>query len=116
MRSAMLVVHTGRADIRELARRVIFRLNEAGFDVRISASEAAELGKHPGEDDDLASVSVVDGPDCMVGTEVALVLGGDGTLLRAAETARRCDVPVLGVNLGHVGFLAETELDALDAT
>ena len=44
------------------------------------------------------------------------MLGGDGTFLRAAEDARPAGIPLLGVNLGHVGFLAETEVDALDAT
>ncbi|HEX5811060.1 MAG TPA: NAD kinase, partial [Pseudonocardia sp.] len=48
------------------------------------------------------------------GAEVALVLGGDGTLLRAAETARPVGVPLLGVNLGHVGFLAEAEQESLN--
>ena len=45
-----------------------------------------------------------------------VVFGGDGTLLRGAELARPTSTPVLGVNLGHVGFLAEAERDALDAT
>ena len=44
------------------------------------------------------------------------MLGGDGTILRGAEFARSVDVPLLGVNLGHVGFLAEAERDDLDAT
>ena len=42
------------------------------------------------------------------------MLGGDGTLLRAAETARPVGVPLLGVNLGHVGFLAEAEQESLN--
>jgi NAD+ kinase len=41
--------------------------------------------------------------------EVAVVLGGDGTMLRAAEVAHARDIPLLGVNLGHVGFLSEVE-------
>ena len=44
-----------------------------------------------------------------------LVVGGDGTLLRAAELARPAGVPLLGVNLGHVGFLAEAEPEDLPA-
>jgi len=45
--------------------------------------------------------------------EVAIVLGGDGTMLRAAEVARVQQIPLLGVNLGHVGFLAEVEKPSL---
>jgi NAD+ kinase len=47
--------------------------------------------------------------------EIAIVLGGDGTILRAAEVIREYDIPLLGVNLGHVGFLAEVEKPSLDA-
>ena len=46
--------------------------------------------------------------------ELVLSLGGDGTFLRAAEIARQADLPVLGINLGHVGFLAEWEADSLE--
>src|SRR6185369_16427534 len=57
---------------------------------------------------------LVDGrPGCAEGAEAVLVLGGDGTLLRAAEMARPAGVPLLGVNLGHVGFLAEAEPEDL---
>ncbi|MEE6282958.1 NAD kinase [Georgenia sunbinii] len=45
--------------------------------------------------------------------ELVLVLGGDGTLLRAAELVRGLDIPLIGVNLGHVGFLAEADPDGL---
>ena len=45
---------------------------------------------------------------------MVLVLGGDGTFLRAAELARNVEIPVLGVNLGRIGFLAEAEADAID--
>ncbi|MDO4240992.1 MAG: NAD kinase [Microbacteriaceae bacterium] len=41
--------------------------------------------------------------------ELAIVLGGDGTILRAAELVRETACPIIGVNLGHVGFLAEME-------
>lgn len=48
------------------------------------------------------------------GIEVAIVLGGDGTILRAAELVRGTTIPLVGVNLGHVGFLAESERADLD--
>jgi NAD+ kinase len=47
--------------------------------------------------------------DSLPQVEVAIVLGGDGTMLRAAEATREQQIPLLGVNLGHVGFLAEVE-------
>ena len=50
------------------------------------------------------------------GVELVLVLGGDGSLLRGADLARSADAPLLGVNLGHIGFLAEAESEALDDT
>ena len=46
--------------------------------------------------------------------EAVLVLGGDGTILRAAELARGTGAPLIGVNFGHVGFLAETEREQVD--
>ena len=47
---------------------------------------------------------------------MVLVIGGDGTLLRAAELARPAGAPLFGVNLGHVGFLAEAEPEATSPT
>jgi NAD+ kinase len=59
------------------------------------------------------AVRVVDPAEAAEGCEVVLALGGDGTFLRAAELARPAGVPMLGVNLGHVGFLAVAEPQAL---
>ncbi|HET6260581.1 MAG TPA: NAD kinase, partial [Pseudonocardia sp.] len=85
----------------------------SGVRLRVIGDEWAEV-----ENGDLpASLEprVVEGrPGCAEGAEVVLVLGGDGTLLRAAETARPVGVPLLGVNLGRVGFLAEAEEESLD--
>jgi NAD+ kinase len=52
--------------------------------------------------------------DVMPEVEIAIVLGGDGTMLRAAEAVRGTQIPLLGVNLGRVGFLAEVEKPSLD--
>ncbi len=107
-RSALIIAHTGRARIVDQARMAGLRLLDAGFDVRMEEQEAIDAGL-------LERVSVVTGSECAVGAEIVVVLGGDGTFLRAAEVARPAGVPLLGVNLGHVGFLAEAEPEDLDA-
>jgi NAD+ kinase len=108
-RDALLVTHTGRWDMVDRAREVGELLLSAGFQVRMLDEEAADLG--------VTDVKTVP-PDesAAAGCEVVLVLGGDGTFLRAAELARPVRAALLGVNLGRVGFLTETEPDALPHT
>ena len=105
-RTILLVVHTGRPDAVQAARFVASRMAGAGVTVRVLAPEAAELRCQ-------GTIDVPLTPDAAAGTEMVLVIGGDGTLLRAAEIARPAGTPLLGVNLGHVGFLAETEPEVL---
>jgi NAD+ kinase len=105
-RTALLVTHTGRRDSTQHARTVAADLIDAGFAVRVMADEAEEL--------DLPGLVPVKGPDAADGAELVFALGGDGTLLRAAELARPSQVPLLGINLGKVGFLAEAEIGDLD--
>ncbi|QSB12586.1 NAD kinase [Natronosporangium hydrolyticum] len=100
-RTALLVTHTGRVRSTAHARTVAGDLRQAGFEVRVLAEEEAPL--------ELAGLTAVSGPDAVSGAEIVLALGGDGTLLRAAELARPAGVPLLGINLGKVGFLAEAE-------
>jgi NAD+ kinase len=113
-RSVLLLAHTGRPATVETARAVIARLQAAGVVVRVVADEAEALLVDGAAHVD--GVVVADEPDCVDGAELVLVLGGDGTILRAAEVARGGGVPLLGVNLGHVGFLAEAEHSDLEAT
>ncbi|MGI8651889.1 MAG: NAD kinase [Geodermatophilaceae bacterium] len=108
-RTALLIAHTGRADIVDLATMVSKALHREGFDVRILEEEADDLG--------VDGVTVVPGDDhAAAAAEIVIVFGGDGTFLRAAEYARAADAPLIGVNLGRVGFLAETEPEAVDDT
>jgi NAD+ kinase len=112
VRAVLLVIHTGREENERTAERVAARLIAEGLRPRVLASEASglELGGFDG------AVQVVTAEQTAVdGAEVVIVLGGDGTLLRAAELAHPTGVPVLGVNLGRVGFLAEVDEDDLDA-
>jgi NAD+ kinase len=79
--------------------------------VRVVAEEVADLALPAGvvavHDDDPAAAE---------GVEIVFALGGDGTFLRAAELARPAKAPLLGINLGKVGFLAEAELGDIDQT
>src|SRR5204863_2549039 len=106
MREALLVTNTGRRSNFAPARTVSRDLLEAGFGVRVLAEEAAQL--------DLPGVVPVSGPGAADGVEIVFALGGDGTVLRAAELARPAGAPLLGINLGHVGFLTEADVDDLD--
>jgi len=106
-RYVLLVTHTGRAEAKIAARKVALWLSEAGIGVRVLAGDVdgIEFGTTARVFTDPAQAVL----DC----ELVVVLGGDGTLLRGAELARQADIPLLGVNFGRVGFLAEAELEDL---
>jgi NAD+ kinase len=108
-RSVLLVVHTGRRGAITAARALADRLATAGLAVRVLDTEAKAVACDGAE---------VVGADTTAATDAELVvaLGGDGTLLRAAEFARPSEAALLGVNLGHVGFLAEVDRHDLEAT
>ena len=120
MRTILLVVHPGREEADATAHRVAKTLGRNGIRLRLLSREAVDRGKLHLDPADLQStgavIDVVDderssADDC----ELVMVLGGDGTFLRAAELARNAEIPVLGVNLGRIGFLAEAEAEAIDA-
>ncbi len=103
-REILLGPHASRADNLEATIRAAEILQDAGIKVRVSAAEHV-----------LPNLQHVEHtPAAAAGCELVLVLGGDGTFLRAADMARAVDVPVLGINLGHVGFLAEWEAESLE--
>ncbi len=79
------------------------QLAEADVHLVLTADEKA---RHPWPFEDVQTADL----------EIVIVLGGDGTILRSAEIVRGTSVPLLGVNLGHVGFLAESEREDLTAT
>jgi NAD+ kinase len=119
-RTILMVVHTGRDDVHETARRVEKVLGDNGIGLRVLSAEAVDRAtEHPATDGVGGigvDVEVVDADErAAEGCELVLVLGGDGTFLRAAELARNVEIPVLGVNLGRIGFLAEAEADNIDA-
>lgn len=109
-RNILVVAHARRDDTVAAAVRVIGALREAGAVPVLSADDRSELGAEipPGP---LATLGVDVSVDQV---ELAIVLGGDGTILRATELVREGTAPVLGINMGHVGFLAEIERDDMD--
>jgi NAD+ kinase len=108
-RCVLFVGHTGRQEALDAVLAAAKRLADAGVGVRVLADQAPELAL-PG------AHAVPSGPHAADDCELIMVFGGDGTLLRAAELARPTGTPILGVNLGHVGFLAESEPDQIEAT
>lgn len=112
-RHILIVAHTGREDSLEAAIVVCRQLIADGLTPVLSIDEYSHImASAP----DLAPIALL-GDAVQIGDlELVIVLGGDGTILRAAELARGCSAPLLGVNLGHVGFLAESEREALGET
>ena len=118
-RTVLLIVHPGRDEATETARRVGKVLGKNDIRLRLLAREAVDRGSLHLDPHELrstgADIEVVDGDmHAAEGCELVMVLGGDGTFLRAAELARNAEIPVLGVNLGRIGFLAEAEAEAID--
>lgn len=112
-RAVLLVTNSRRDDVRDFAVAVTQALQSAGIHVRMSRDEIEEFHDRGG--DPTPSWIPIDpdehGAD---GCELVIVLGGDGAILRGAERARSASVPLLGINLGRVGFLAEAEREDVD--
>ena len=111
VRRILLLAHTGRGGAIAVARQVVKALRAHGVVVRVLAEEAAEL-----QVGDIDGVEQVAEEGAVAGCELVVVLGGDGTILRAAELTHGTSTPLLGVNLGHVGFLAEAESEDIEST
>jgi len=93
-RAAVLVVNPSRAEAVEAASVLAALLLNADFDL-FTISDVSITGVTNCASDNLPAV------------EIAVVLGGDGTILRGAEITRERNIPLLGINIGHVGFMAE---------
>ncbi len=99
-RKVLLVIHPSKSEAAELAAELAAQLDKAGFEVLSNFSKK------------LAHISPL---ESVSGVEVAVVLGGDGTILRAAEIVQGYKIPILGINMGTVGFLAEISRPSVDA-
>lgn len=109
-RSILVVVHARRDETVDAAERVISALRAANARPVLSRDDRDDLAGALALDD----VGTLGEDVALEDIELAIVLGGDGTILRAAELVRGGAAPILGINLGHVGFLAEIERDDMD--
>lgn len=100
-RRAILVVNATRPEAVQAATSLASLLSEGAFE--IFTASAVDISQ-------VKNVNVDQLPDA----EIVIVLGGDGTILRGAEISRLRKIPLLGVNLGHVGFMAEVEKLSLE--
>jgi NAD+ kinase len=103
-RGAVLVVNPSREEALLSARELALLLGEAGFNL-VTTSDVSIEG--------VRSISLADLQSEEI--EIAVVLGGDGTILRGAELTLERNIPLLGINLGHVGFMAEVEKPSIKA-
>lgn len=110
MRKVLLLTHAYREEAIAVVDQATKLLMEHGMTPVMPASDKEQLLSAGLE---LASSFQTYIPEHEL--ELALVLGGDGSILRAAEMVRERKTPILGVNLGHVGFMAEAELEQLPA-
>lgn len=108
-RYVLILAHTGRDATVDAAASALALLRAGGVVPVLTALEREDLAARC----DLDGAAVLGEDVAVDDLELVVVLGGDGTILRAAELVRDSDVPLLGVNMGHVGFLAEAERDDL---
>lgn len=103
-RAMVMITHAGREAAVRVARSLLDAFRDSGVTVWMPADEAERICPDPEQAHTFAPQEAPPHP-----CELVIVVGGDGTILRAAELALAIDAPLVGVNLGHVGFLAEVE-------
>lgn len=101
-RRAILVINATRPEAVQAATTLAALLNKSSFEL-FTSSAVKISGVETLKSEELPEA------------EIVIVLGGDGTILRGAEISRLRKIPLLGVNLGHVGFMAEVEKLSLEA-
>lgn len=113
-RLVLLVCHAAREEALEATLESVRQLEAANI-TPVMAKDQLELirDESPQNEPSIKGVLELIGQVNPKDLELVMVLGGDGTILKAAELVRDSQTPLLGVNLGHVGFLAESEKNEL---
>ena len=117
-RLVLLVSHTARKEALSATLECAEALLKAGITPVMDQQERAETLAHAKRVNNSSAASILElGKDTQeADLELTVVLGGDGTILKAAELVRNSQTPLLGINLGHVGFLAESEKNEISST
>ena len=103
----LVIIHNNSSEAEIVASKVCKQLLERNIEIFAPNDDATVLEK--------SGVKVAKFDKAKdISPNLALVFGGDGTILRAVEVSRDKKIPILGINLGHVGFLAEAELEHLE--
>lgn len=106
-RRILVLAHTGRKDAMAAAQETCALLHSYGATPVMRRRELENIRDFYPQSS--VPTEVLDEDVSLPDVDLVMVLGGDGTILRASELVRETQVPLLGVNLGHVGFLAESE-------
>jgi NAD+ kinase len=117
-RLVLLVSHTARKEALSATLECAEALLKAGITPVMDQQERSETLAHAKTVSNSSAEAILElGKDVQESDlELAVVLGGDGTILKAAELVRASQTPLLGINLGHVGFLAESEKNEISLT
>ncbi len=103
----LVIIHNNSNEAEIVAAKVCSQLLEKGIEIFAPDEDRTLLEKRN------IQTNLFDN-NSSISPNLALVFGGDGTILRAVEVSRDKKIPILGINLGHVGFLAEAELEHLE--
>jgi NAD+ kinase len=104
LQTVAIIANTGKPAAVAMAGRLLDWLTSRSIPVMLGGQTAGRLGR--------PELAINPGDDRWAEARLLLVLGGDGTLIRAAQMVAPWRIPVLGINMGHLGFL--TELDGED--
>ena len=112
MKKIAIVTNFNITEKASSALRVADKLHELGCEVTVASFNRDKIARQrlPFRD----FIKFVPVEDVYQSSDIIVVLGGDGTILESARKAAPANIPILGINLGRLGYMAELELDELN--